>query len=69
MYFEAGKRWVSLKISAKTLRTIHKNGLETVAAKAGVDLYSLRYKDVSPARLAWKAANADRPPPLPKNPR
>lgn len=68
IYWPAGKRWVKLKLSAQALRTIEKNGIESVAAKYGVNLSKLRYIDVSPARTEWLAKQEKRPP-MAKNPR
>lgn len=38
IWWEAGKRYVKLRLSTKALKTIEKNGLDAVAKKAGVDL-------------------------------
>ncbi|XP_022722448.1 50S ribosomal protein L28, chloroplastic-like [Durio zibethinus] len=38
VWWEAGKRYVKLRLSTKALKTIEKNGLDTVAKKAGIDL-------------------------------
>ncbi|XP_010522468.1 PREDICTED: 50S ribosomal protein L28, chloroplastic [Tarenaya hassleriana] len=38
VWWEAGKRYVKLRLSTKALKTIEKNGLEAVAKKAGIDL-------------------------------
>lgn len=38
MWWEAGKRYVKLRLSTKALKTIEKNGLDAVAKKAGIDL-------------------------------
>ncbi|KAF5738552.1 hypothetical protein HS088_TW13G01452 [Tripterygium wilfordii] len=38
LWWEAGKRFVKLRLSTKALRTIENNGLDAVAKKAGVDL-------------------------------
>ncbi|XP_058728364.1 large ribosomal subunit protein bL28c-like [Vicia villosa] len=38
VWWEAGKRFVKLRLSTKALKTIDKNGLEAVAKKAGIDL-------------------------------
>ncbi|XVF28559.1 hypothetical protein REPUB_Repub15cG0040300 [Reevesia pubescens] len=38
VWWEAGKRYVKLRLSAKALKTIEKNGLDAVAKKAGIDL-------------------------------
>nr|GLL41734.1 50S ribosomal protein L28, chloroplastic [Ipomoea trifida]GME10863.1 50S ribosomal protein L28, chloroplastic [Ipomoea batatas]GME10877.1 50S ribosomal protein L28, chloroplastic [Ipomoea batatas] len=38
LWWEAGKRYVKLRLSTKALKTIEKNGLDAVAKKAGIDL-------------------------------
>ncbi|KAF9606904.1 hypothetical protein IFM89_029503 [Coptis chinensis] len=38
IWWEAGKRYVKLRLSTKALKTIEKNGLDAVAKKAGMDL-------------------------------
>uniref|UniRef100_A0A7C9DVB2 Large ribosomal subunit protein bL28c n=2 Tax=Opuntia streptacantha TaxID=393608 RepID=A0A7C9DVB2_OPUST len=38
LWWEAGKRFVKLRLSTKALKTIEKNGLDEVAKKAGIDL-------------------------------
>ncbi|KAK4478214.1 hypothetical protein RD792_017497 [Penstemon davidsonii] len=38
IWWEAGKRYVKLRLSTKAIKTIEKNGLDAVAKKAGVDL-------------------------------
>jgi large subunit ribosomal protein L28 len=38
LWWEAGQRFVSLRVSTRALRTIDKLGLERFAAEAGVDL-------------------------------
>ncbi|KAD7478013.1 hypothetical protein E3N88_01149 [Mikania micrantha] len=38
LWWEAGKRYVNLRLSTKALKTIEKNGLDAVAKKAGIDL-------------------------------
>ncbi|KAL8048227.1 hypothetical protein ABFX02_07G051000 [Erythranthe guttata] len=38
IWWEAGKRFVKLRLSTKAIKTIEKNGLDAVAKKAGVDL-------------------------------
>jgi large subunit ribosomal protein L28 len=38
VWWEAGKRYVKLRLSTKALNTIEKNGLDAVAKKAGIDL-------------------------------
>ncbi|KAK4749140.1 hypothetical protein SAY87_026589 [Trapa incisa] len=41
IWWEAGNRYVKLRISTKALKTIEKNGLDAVAKKAGIDLRKL----------------------------
>ncbi|XP_047946571.1 50S ribosomal protein L28, chloroplastic [Salvia hispanica] len=38
IWWEAGKRFVKLRLSTKAIKTIEKNGLDAVAKKAGIDL-------------------------------
>ncbi|GLU08209.1 hypothetical protein SLE2022_251330 [Rubroshorea leprosula] len=38
IWWEAGKRYVKLRLSTKALKTIGKNGLDAVVKKAGIDL-------------------------------
>ncbi|XP_042059249.1 50S ribosomal protein L28, chloroplastic-like [Salvia splendens] len=38
IWWEAGKRFVKLRLSIKAIKTIEKNGLDAVAKKAGIDL-------------------------------
>jgi len=38
LWWEAGKRYVKLRLSTKALKTIEKHGLDAVARKAGIDL-------------------------------
>uniref|UniRef100_A0ACD5X376 Uncharacterized protein n=1 Tax=Avena sativa TaxID=4498 RepID=A0ACD5X376_AVESA len=38
LWWEAGKRYVKLRLSTKALKTIEKHGLDAVANKAGIDL-------------------------------
>ncbi|PKU61401.1 uncharacterized protein LOC110100176 [Dendrobium catenatum] len=38
VWWEAGKRFLKLRLSTKALKTIEKNGLDVVAKKAGIDL-------------------------------
>ncbi|MED6217088.1 60S ribosomal protein L28 [Stylosanthes scabra] len=38
IWWEAGKRYLKLRLSTKALKTIEKNGLDAVAKKAGIDL-------------------------------
>ncbi|XP_027119359.2 large ribosomal subunit protein bL28c [Coffea arabica] len=38
VWWEAGKRYVKLRLSTKAMKTIEKNGLDAVAKKAGINL-------------------------------
>ncbi|XP_008789444.1 50S ribosomal protein L28, chloroplastic [Phoenix dactylifera] len=38
VWWEAGNRYLKLRLSTKALKTIEKNGLDAVAKKAGIDL-------------------------------
>ncbi|XAR57456.1 hypothetical protein NMG60_11025609 [Bertholletia excelsa] len=38
IWWEAGKRYVKLRLSTKAIKTIEKKGLDAVAKKAGIDL-------------------------------
>ncbi|HAN47216.1 MAG TPA: 50S ribosomal protein L28 [Cyanobacteria bacterium UBA8156] len=38
LWWEQGKRFVTLKISTKALKTLQKKGLDTFAREAGLDL-------------------------------
>lgn len=38
LWWEAGKRYVKLRLSTKALKTIERDGLDAVARKAGIDL-------------------------------
>ncbi|KAF3341127.1 50S ribosomal protein L28 [Carex littledalei] len=37
-WWEAGKKYLNLRLSTAAIRTIEKNGLDAVAKKAGIDL-------------------------------
>ncbi|MFN6525928.1 MULTISPECIES: 50S ribosomal protein L28 [unclassified Nostoc] len=38
VWWEAGNRWVRLKLSTKAIKTLQINGLEAMAKKAGINL-------------------------------
>ncbi|XP_078152787.1 ribosomal L28 family [Carex rostrata] len=38
VWWEAGKKFLNLRLSTAAIRTIEKNGLDAVAKKAGIDL-------------------------------
>eukprot|EP00238_Polyblepharides_amylifera_P011612 CAMPEP_0196582430 /NCGR_PEP_ID=MMETSP1081-20130531/38877_1 /TAXON_ID=36882 /ORGANISM="Pyramimonas amylifera, Strain CCMP720" /LENGTH=146 /DNA_ID=CAMNT_0041902985 /DNA_START=119 /DNA_END=559 /DNA_ORIENTATION=+ len=67
IFWEKENRIVKIKVATSTLKTISKIGLDAVAKRGGVDLYSLPYTDVSPARKDWLAENNK--PPKKKNKR
>ena len=66
-YWEREQRWVRMKVSAKAIKSVEKVGLETMAKRAGIDLYKLPYNDRRPERMQWLANN--NAPPRAKNPR
>merc|ERR1711920_1095826 len=51
IYWPEGRRFVKLRIAARTIRTIDKNGVSAVAKKAGIDLWKLRFENCRPERL------------------
>ena len=68
VYWEAGQRWVKLRITTRAMKTIEKNGIDIMAAEAGIDLWKLPFEDARPERLAYLAANP-RKVPVARNPR
>ncbi|KAK9797752.1 hypothetical protein WJX73_006625 [Symbiochloris irregularis] len=62
VYWPERKRWVKLRISAKALKTIEKNGLQATAKEAGLDLSKLPYEDVRKKRVEWLAQQPKHPP-------
>ncbi|KAK3278884.1 Plastid ribosomal protein L28 [Cymbomonas tetramitiformis] len=67
VFWEKEKRWVKMKVSTKGLKSINKVGLEEMAKRANIDLYSLPFVDVSEARTEWLKENNK--PPVKKNKR
>jgi large subunit ribosomal protein L28 len=53
---------VRLRVCARALKTVEKNGLAAVAKEHGVDLRALPYVDARPARVDWLAAQDVVPP-------
>eukprot|EP01041_Mallomonas_annulata_P000599 gene599-1158_t len=53
LWWEEGNKFVRIRISTKTLKTVKKNGLNTVAKKYGIDLnrFSLSSGSAAPALL------------------
>mmetsp|Transcript_37391 Transcript_37391/g.105527 ORF Transcript_37391/g.105527 Transcript_37391/m.105527 type:complete len:220 (-) Transcript_37391:139-798(-) len=68
VYWAEGERMVVLKISARTIKTIEKKGLQAMADAAGINLWKLPYTDVSESRQAYLAANPMKVP-VKQNPR
>lgn len=68
VYWEAGQRWVKLTLCTKAIKTLEKNGLDSMAAAAGIDLWKLPYNDARPQRLEYLAANKGKVP-VAENPR
>ncbi|KAF8055750.1 CNB1 [Scenedesmus sp. PABB004] len=68
VFWETGKRWVKLRICTKAIKSIEKNGLEAMAAEAGIDLWKLPFEDARPARKQYLADNAGKVP-VAANPR
>eukprot|EP00775_Hariotina_reticulata_P005948 gene5948-6187_t len=62
IYWEAGKRWVKLRISTTAIKSIQKNGLEVMAKDAGIDLWKLPFEDARPERLQYLAENKGKVP-------
>lgn len=60
LFWERTERWVRLRVSTNGLKTIEKLGLEEAARRAGLDLWSLNYRDGSQARRDWVEANRDK---------
>lgn len=68
VFWANGQRWVKLKITTRALKTIEKNGLDAMAAEAGVDLWKLPFEDARPQRLQYLAENKGKVP-VAQNPR
>merc|ERR1712100_537568 len=68
LYWPEGERLVKLRISARSLRTIEKKGLSVMAKEAGINLWSLPFKDRRPQRVEFQANNPKQVP-LPKDPK
>lgn len=68
IYWPEGQRWVKLRVTARTIKTIEKKGLQAMANEAGIDLWKLPFEDARPERLQWLAENPMRVP-TPKNPK
>lgn len=62
VYWDLGQRWVKLHICTKAIKSIEKNGLDTMAAEAGIDLWKLPFEDARPQRLQYLAENQGKVP-------
>jgi large subunit ribosomal protein L28 len=62
VYWATGKRWVSLRLSTRAIKTLERNGLDSMAAEAGIDLWKLPFTDARPERLAYLAENKGKVP-------
>ena len=38
LWWEQGRRWLTLRVTTRTLKTIQKNGLDSYAKSQGIDL-------------------------------
>ncbi|GAX76154.1 hypothetical protein CEUSTIGMA_g3598.t1 [Chlamydomonas eustigma] len=61
-YWANGQRWVNLRVSTKAIKTIEKNGLDSMAKEAGIDLWKLPFVDVRPERLQYLQENKGKVP-------
>ena len=41
LWWEQGKKWLNIRVSTRTLKTIQKKGLESYAKSQGIDLAKL----------------------------
>merc|ERR1712217_356816 len=57
IYWYEGHRSVNLRIATKTIKTIDKKGLSTLAKKNGIDLWKIPFKDYRNQRLEYIAKN------------
>lgn len=62
LFWAHGQRWVSLRLCTKAIKTVEKNGLDAMAAEAGIDLWSLPFQDARPERLQYLAENKGKVP-------
>lgn len=62
IYWAAGQRWVSLKISTRAIKTLERNGIDAMAAEAGIDLWKLPFEDARPERLQYLEENKGKVP-------
>ncbi len=62
VFWARGQRWVSLRICTRAIKTLEKNGLDAMAAEAGIDLWKLPFEDARPERLAYLEQNKGKVP-------
>ncbi|GFR43235.1 hypothetical protein Agub_g4294 [Astrephomene gubernaculifera] len=62
VFWEEGQRWVKLRICTKAIKTLEKNGLQSMAAEAGINLWKLPFEDARPQRKAYLAENEGKVP-------
>lgn len=62
VFWAAGQRWVTLRISTRAIKTIEKNGLDSMAREADIDLWKLPFEDARPERLQYLAENKGKVP-------
>jgi len=62
VYWPQGQRWVTLKLSTRAIKTIEKNGLDSMAKEAGIDLWKLPFEDARPQRLQYLEENKGKVP-------
>merc|ERR1711939_247104 len=62
VYWPAGQRFVKLRISTKTIKTIDKVGLTNLAKNAKINLWKLPFKDARPSRLEFLTTNISQVP-------
>merc|ERR1712007_419145 len=68
IFWPEGKRFVKLRISTKTIKSIDKIGLSAMAEHANIDLCKLPFKDARPERLEFLRTKTTYVP-RPKSPR
>merc|ERR1712014_140809 len=55
LYWHVGERFVQLRISARTIRTVDRKGLDILAKGSGINLWKLSFKDMRQKRLEYLA--------------
>eukprot|EP00746_Dinoflagellata_sp_MGD_P150436 gnl/MRDRNA2_/MRDRNA2_82313_c0_seq1.p1 gnl/MRDRNA2_/MRDRNA2_82313_c0~~gnl/MRDRNA2_/MRDRNA2_82313_c0_seq1.p1 ORF type:complete len:208 (-),score=10.86 gnl/MRDRNA2_/MRDRNA2_82313_c0_seq1:150-773(-) len=67
IFWPEGKRFVQLRISARTMRTIEKKGISSLAQIAGINLKKLPFDDVRGPRLEYLTSSSTMKVPRAKN--